>query len=95
MPLVKTTLELQLKTAFEDAMNKFLSVARSGGLNDTSNQAILQAAQEFSGKASTAIDAYIKSATIIVPPGQVVATAGTPAAQTGATTAPSPPAQIS
>jgi len=41
------------------------------------------------------VDTYIKSATIIVPPGQVVATAGSPAAQTGATTAPSPPATIS
>jgi hypothetical protein len=40
------------------------------------------------------VDTYIKSATIIVPPGQVVATAGSPAAQTGATTAPSPPATI-
>jgi len=37
---------------------------------------------------------HIKTATIIIPPGQVVATAGSPAAQTGATTAPSPPAQI-
>jgi hypothetical protein len=37
---------------------------------------------------------YIKTATIIVPPGQVVATAGSPAAQVGSTTAPSPPAII-
>lgn len=42
----------------------------------------------------TNIDAYIRTATIIIPPGQVVATAGTPAAQTGTTTAPSPPAII-
>lgn len=41
------------------------------------------------------VTTYIKTATIIIPPGQVVATAGSPAAQTGATTAPSPPAQIS
>lgn len=37
---------------------------------------------------------YIKSAEIIVPPGQTVATAGTAAAQTGSTTSPSGPATI-
>lgn len=40
------------------------------------------------------VTTYIKTATIIVPPGQVVATAGSPAAQVGSTTAPSPPAII-
>ena len=44
---------------------------------------------------ATEVDKYIKSASIIVPPGQIVATAGSPTAQTGATTAPSPPALIS
>jgi hypothetical protein len=44
---------------------------------------------------ATEVTNYIKTATIIIPPGQVVATAGSPAAQTGSTTAPSPPAQIS
>lgn len=34
------------------------------------------------------VDAYIKSATITVSPGIPVATAGSPAAQTGATTGP-------
>jgi hypothetical protein len=40
------------------------------------------------------VDLYVKSATIIIPPGIVVATTGTPAAQVGASTAPSPPALI-
>ena len=38
------------------------------------------------------VDSYIKSATIIVPPGQVVS--APPPAGVGATTAPSPPANI-
>jgi hypothetical protein len=37
---------------------------------------------------ATAIDAYIKSATVTVPSGVLVATTGTAVAQTGATTAP-------
>jgi hypothetical protein len=43
---------------------------------------------------ATEVDKYIKQATIIVQPGQVVVTAGTPAAQTGSTTTPSAPALI-
>ena len=51
-------------------------------------------ADDISDIIATEITSYIKQATIIIPPGQVVATAGSPAAQTGATTAPSPPAKI-
>ena len=40
------------------------------------------------------VDDFVKSATIIVKPGIPVATAGSPAAQTGATTGPSTPATI-
>lgn len=43
---------------------------------------------EFADKLASAIDAYIKTATITVPAGIAVATTGSPAAQTGATTAP-------
>jgi hypothetical protein len=39
-------------------------------------------------KLSTAIDNYIRSMTITIPPGIPVATVGSPAAQTGATTGP-------
>lgn len=43
---------------------------------------------DFSDQLATAIDSYIKSATITVAPGIPVATAGSAAAQTGTTTAP-------
>lgn len=43
---------------------------------------------EFADKLAGAIDTYIKSATITVPAGIAVSTAGSPSAQTGATTAP-------
>lgn len=49
----------------------------------------------FSTKMAQHIDLYIKSATIVVPPGQLVTVAGSPSAQTGATVAPSPNALIS
>ena len=51
-------------------------------------------AEELASIVAAEMTTYIKTATIIVPPGQVVAVAGSPSAQTGATTAPSPPAQI-
>lgn len=51
-------------------------------------------ASAFAAVAGPSIDAYIRSQVIILPPGQAVATAGSPAAQVGATTAPSPPAII-
>jgi hypothetical protein len=42
----------------------------------------------FAGKLADAIDIYVKSATIVVPAGVPVTTVGSPATQTGATTAP-------
>lgn len=91
MTLVKETLKTQLYAAFSDAMKEFINVAKSGGINDSQTKAIDSASNVFSTKASIAIDAYIKSATIIVLPGQVVATTGGP----GTTTTPSLPAVIS
>lgn len=41
---------------------------------------------EFADRLATIIHDYIKTATITVPPGQLVSTTGTAAAQTGATT---------
>jgi|14BtaG_2_1085337.scaffolds.fasta_scaffold12660_2 hypothetical protein len=46
----------------------------------------------FAAIAGPAIDAYIRSQTLIVPPGQVVL--APPPAGTGATTAPSPPIPV-
>jgi len=48
-------------------------------------------AEKLSSIIATNVDTYIKSATIVVPPGQILNAGGYP----GATTAPSPPATIS
>ena len=51
-------------------------------------------ADTVSKAVSSAVDTFVKSATVITPPGQAVVTAGSPAAQTGSTTSPSSPAII-
>lgn len=100
-PIIQT----KSQKAFKDAMTKFKEVAAQGGTNDVFANAAAQSsvvfgnvmkelAKEIADSVSTHVDTYTKAITVIVPPGQVVATAGTPAAQTGATTAPSPPAII-
>ena len=107
MPLVKPVLDQAIKTtlntAFAAAMADFIAVIKTSPLGDPAGAANLTAAVTsssliFSNIAgpgiSTAVDAYIRSQTITLPPGQAVATAGSPAAQVGATTAPSPPAII-
>jgi len=97
MPLIKPVLEAQIFSALQKLFN------------NTSQQPI-QAHQAFAKELSNAIDAYIKSATIQVPPGQpvqginspgqVVATSGgpgstvSPGSVSGATSALSPPALI-
>jgi hypothetical protein len=91
MPLVKNTLKTELEKAFSDAMKEFIRVATQGGNVDSQAKAIAASSDKFGTEASTAIDSYIKSATvkaITIPPGQTVATAGSPAAQVGTTTAP-------
>ena len=62
--------------------------------NKLSKQIITVLAEDLSTIISDEIDKYIKSANIIIPSGIAVTTAGTAAAQTGATVAPSSPAQI-
>jgi hypothetical protein len=104
MPLVSKTLEMKIesiaKDAFKNAMIKYKDETSKITGNDgkdvfsTANSAASAEFAKGMKKIATEIDLYIKSATIIIPPGQVVATAGSPAAQTGATTAPSPPATI-
>ncbi len=58
-------------------------VKLQGAIADTVSKAV-----------SSSVDSFVRSATIITPPGQVVVTAGSPAAQTGSTTSPSSPAVI-
>lgn len=73
MPLIKSVLELQILAAFQ---------------NLTNSQTDMSSAQQSLAKdLATAIDVYIKSATIIVPPGQAVAGS--------VTSTPAPPAIIS
>lgn len=108
MPLIKpvlnTAIETTLNSALAAALTDFVTVIKAGPKTGNDSEAlnltaaIVSASLVFSKIAgpgiSTAVDAYIRSQTIITPPGQVVATAGSPVAQTGATTAPSPPAII-
>lgn len=73
MTLIKT----QLKASIIDLMDALKT-------QDDQSASIEKFADEF----STIVDDYIKSATIIVPSGIPVATAGSAVAQTGSTTAP-------
>ena len=97
MALIPPVLNIQLTKAFADAMYEFISVSSqpTNSAIDKSDLAITKASATFASIAGPAIDAYIRSQTIIVPPGQIVATAGTALAQVGATTSTSSPAIIS
>lgn len=82
MPLIKPVLEAQILAAFQKM--------------STSETDLKQAQMDLAKELATAIDSYIKSATIIVPPGQLITgTGGGPAPVLGSTTAPSSPAIIS
>jgi hypothetical protein len=59
MPLIKPVLEAQIFSALQELFN------------NTSDPPIV-AQKKIATKLANAIDAYIKSATIIIPPGQVV-----------------------
>lgn len=89
MPLsiAKPTLEKDILAAFEEA----LQMGKDAGEKDDSSNIRKQLAANL----AIAIDAYVKSAQVnvanvvsTVPPGVAVATAGSPAAQTGTTIAP-------
>jgi len=102
-PLITT----HTQKAFYDAMKKFkeVSAQQTGNTGvDVFDNANSQASQVFSdvmkklaediaSTVSTNVDLFVKSATIIIPPGQVVV-AGAPPGP-GTATAPSPPALIS
>lgn len=76
MPLDKVTLKNSIKQAFLDEL---------GGGSTTAQQT---AVDNIATKLSNAIDVFVKSGTVTVATGIPVATAGTAAAQTGATTGP-------
>jgi len=95
MPLIKPTLENVLAEAFDKGMFAFAeTIKNSPQGTDVSEEARKIAAKTFAAIASTAIDAYIKSATIIIPPGQVVSSASAAGPVLGSTTVASPPAII-
>lgn len=76
MPLIKSILEVQILAALQNTANS------STSLEDSQRQL----AQDL----ATAIDSYIRTATIITQPGQVVTTPAGP----GVTSTPSLPATI-
>ena len=98
MPLVLPTLEMQIesiaKAAFKNAMIKYkdeTSKITDNKGTDVFSTANAAASAEFAKgmkKIASEIDKYIKSATITVPPGALVVTAGSPAAQAGSVTTP-------
>jgi len=103
MPLVPAIIVRGMTAAWEaaDAAAKTagapnISHVAAGG--STSNMPVsaeaidAAAAAAFGATAGAAIDAYIRSQTLIVPPGQLVV--APPPAGTGATTAPSPPIPV-
>jgi len=95
MPLVSATLNVALEQAFDKAMFVFAeTIANSPQGTDVSEKARKAAAKTFAALATPAIDLYIKSATITIPPGQAVSSASAAGPVLGATTVPSPPAII-
>jgi len=81
MPLIKPLLEQQIYAAFKKLQ--------------TSAKDTETAQRELAKDLATAIDSYIKTATIIVPPGQVISGGGGgPAPVVGSTVTPSAPATI-
>ena len=74
MALNTPLLKQQIKAAFKAQTTK----------QDNPDAALDDLAQ----KIADAVHAYVVGATVTVPPGVAVATAGSPTAQTGATTAP-------
>jgi hypothetical protein len=89
MPLVPNTLNVALEQAFDKAMFVFAeTIANSPTGTNVADKAREAAAKTFAAIATPAIDTYIKSATVTVPPGQAVLTAFSPAPLPGSTTTP-------
>ena len=87
MPLTKSILNDELMSAFSAAMYKFLEISAQPNGNegkDKSETAIEEASKTFAAKASTSIDAYIRSGLVTTAVATTVATTGTAVAQAGA-----------
>jgi len=100
MPLKTSDLETEINTIMKDGFNaglkEFQDIMQTGGsvpsiIVVARSAASIKFANMVAPKLSKAMEDYVKSATVkavTIPPGQAVATAGSPAAQVGATTAP-------
>jgi len=89
MPLIKPILQASLAEAFDKGMLVFADTIKNAPSGaDVSKNAREAAAATFALIASTAIDLYIKTGTVTVPPGQVVAGAAAAGVVTAATTSP-------
>jgi hypothetical protein len=93
MALLEPVLEAALASAFKAALTTLTEYAQSDptGTLIPVDQKVQAGCLAFAKIAAPAIDAYIRSATIVVPAGQVVTTPAGP----GTTTSPSLPAIIS
>ena len=100
-PLIDT----RTNKAMSDALHAMLDVDLASVVNNKEVR-IKKAADAFAAEmkklsediataVSDRVDIFVKSATIITPPGTVVATTGSPSAQVGTTTSPTAPATIS
>lgn len=80
MPLATTVLQANLQRKIKSILD--------ASFNENSNAETIKMkfAEELSSAIAEEIDAWIKTATITVKPGIPVSTAGSPIAQTGATT---------
>lgn len=95
MPLVPIQLGVALEEAFDKAMYVFAETILDSPVGtDVSDRARKAAAKTFAAIATPAIDLYIKSASITVPPGQTITGTAGPLVVAGVTAAPSPPAII-
>lgn len=94
MPLVPSVINAAMDAAFVAGMEAMAAYSTGDDKQkDVSKDAVIAAgAAAFAAVAGPAIDAYIRSQTITIPPGQLVV--APPPAGAGATTAPSPPAII-
>lgn len=81
MPIVATG-KTSMKSAIESAFKK---AKDAGAVDGADPDAIISA---LAGDIASAVDSYVTSIKVIVNPGIPVATAGSPAAQVGATTGP-------
>ena len=95
MALVPILLNVALEEAFDKAMFVFAeTIANNPQGTNVADIARKAAAKTFALYATPAIDLYIRSATITIPPGQAVLTAFSPTPLPGSTTTPSLPALI-